>query len=481
MARRSDSVLVSKLVDSCVVFLLMFLVLAGFALAQNPVPQIAQPLVPGSARPGSRGFFLTVSGAGFVSHSAVRWNGKLRFTEFVSSTQLRAWIFKSDLAKATTASVTVTNPGPGGGVSNVDFFDVTVPRVLVAFTSSTLSGSEFTQRVAAADLNGDGKLDLAGTLSLENAISVRLGNGDGTFQAEVDYPTATGPGNLVVRDFNGDGKLDIAVVCSGVVSLLLGNGDGTFQAHIDSPVDSGLTTFGIDAGDFNGDGRLDLVVGYQDPSSNSVSVLLGNGDGTFQAPVDYGTGNEPGAVAVADLNHDGKLDIVAANFGVFAGNTVSVLLGNGDGTFQPQVQYNTSQGALSVIVADFNGDGIPDLAVDCSCGNGGRCGYPGEISILIGHGDGTFASHVDYAASTFPYTVDSGDFNGDGILDLMVTDLDRSDVSLMGGKGDGTFYPAAIVAKAGQSPVGIAPGDFNGNGKLDAAIGTEFGVTLLEH
>lgn len=97
-------------------------------------------------------------------------------------------------------------------------------------------------------------------------------------------------------------------------------------------------------------------------------------------------------------------------------------------------------------------------------------GYPGQISILTGHGDGTFASHVDYAASAFPYTVDTGDFNGDGILDLMVTDLDRSEVSLLGGKGDGSFYPAAIVARAGGSPVGIAPGDFNGNGKLDAAM-----------
>lgn len=212
-----------------------------------------------------------------------------------------------------------------------------------------------------------------------------------------------------------------------------------------------------------------------------MPILLGNGDGTFQPPVDYATGNEPSTVAVADLNHDGKLDIVATNFGVFAGNAVSVLLGDVDGTFQPQVQYNTSQGALSVIVADFNGDGSADMAVDCSCGNGSVCGYPGEVSILLGNGDGTFASHLDYAASAFPYTIDSGDFNGDGILDLMVTDLNASVVSLLAGKGDGTFYPAAIVGRSGGGPVGIAPGDFNGNGKLDAAIGTGFGVTLLLH
>jgi len=184
----------------------LFLIVAGFAIAQNPVPQIAQPLVPASARTGSSGFFLTVNGAGFVSNSVVRWNGKARLTKFVNSTQLRARIFKSDLASATTVSITVTSPGPGGGSSNVDFFAVTVPRVLVAFTSSALSGNELMQRQAAADLNLDGKLDLIGTVTLQNAISVRLGNGDGTSQAEVDYPTATGPGNLVVRDFNGDGS-----------------------------------------------------------------------------------------------------------------------------------------------------------------------------------------------------------------------------------------------------------------------------------
>jgi hypothetical protein len=155
MAWRSDSIRLSQVVDSCVAFLFLVLIVAGFAIAQNPVPQIAQPLVPASARTGSSGFFLTVNGAGFVSNSVVRWNGKARLTKFVNNKQLRARIFKSDLASATTVSITVTSPGPGGGSSNVDFFAVTVPRVLVAFTSSTLSGNELMQRQAAADLNLD--------------------------------------------------------------------------------------------------------------------------------------------------------------------------------------------------------------------------------------------------------------------------------------------------------------------------------------
>lgn len=454
--------------------------LSGTALAQNPVPLINQPLVPDAVVPGGKGFILTVNGTGFVSDSVVNWNGHALTTKFVSASRLTASVPSSDVKAAGTAAVTVVSPSPGGGKSNVEYVVAHLPNTTFSVASSFLAANEITERPVLADLNGDGKLDLIGEAGgIADAITVSLGNGDGTFQSEVQYPTAASPDYPIVGDFNGDGKLDIAVLCeSGVVSVLLGNGDGTFQAHVDSAVDANLHNFSIAAGDFNGDGKLDLVVGYQDPNNSAVSILLGNGDGTFRAPVDYPTGSEPGAVAVADLNRDGKLDIVAANFGNFGGDTVSVLLGNGDGTFQPQVQYSTSGGALAVIVADFNGDGILDLAVDSSCGDASRCGYPGQISILLGKGDGTFEPYVDYPADAFPYSVAAGDLTADGVLDLAVPDLDYSELSILLGNGNGTFGGATTFSTSNRA-VGVVLGDLNGDGALDLVVGTDAGFTIF--
>ncbi|HYA48023.1 MAG TPA: FG-GAP-like repeat-containing protein [archaeon] len=451
--------------------------LTGLAMAQNPVPLINDPVVPNAVRPGGAAFGLTVNGTGFVSASVVHWNATALTTRFVSGSQLTARVPAADVATPGTAAVTVVNPGPGGGRSNVEYVVVHAPITTLTLASSVVGSNEQPETPALADLNGDGKLDLIGQVGNGvNAISVRLGNGDGTFQPEVQYPvTGSSP---VIADFNGDGKLDIAVVAENYVSVLLGNGDGTFQSAIQSPIDPNLHAFQIAAGDFNGDGKLDLVVGYQDPNSTSVSVLLGNGDGTFKAPVDYTAGSEPGAVAVADLNRDGKLDIVAANFGNFGGNTVSVLLGNGDGTFQPQVQYATQTGALAVIIADFNGDGIPDLAVDSACGGASRCGYPGEISILLGKGDGTFDPYVDYPADAFPYSVAAGDLTANGVLDLAVPDLDYSELSILLGNGDGTFAGATTLPASNRA-VGVVVGDLNGDGALDLVVGTDAGFTVF--
>ena len=463
------------------VLFLLLLLGAVSAQAQNAsdddtrtaVPQINQPLVPEAATPGSSAFELTVNGVGFVPKSTVRWNGKRLTTRFVSSTKLKATIGSGRLASASTASVTVFSPG--GGTSNIDFLQVTNPSS-ATFSFSTYAPNDFTQRLAAVDLNRDGKLDLVRTLPLLNEISVELGMGGGTFAPPVYYPTPSGgPNDLMVRDFNGDGNLDVAVNCMGVVAVLLGTSGGILKPYKTSAIDTGVGTFGIAAGDFNRDGKLDLVVGYQ--TGNVVTVLLGKCDGTFNPPIDLTAGDQAAAVAVADLNGDGNLDIVAANFGQFAGNTVSVMLGNGNGTFQQQQQYTTASGALGVIAADFDGDGIPDLAVDCACGNGG-CGYPGDVSILIGNGNGTFQGRTDYDVYGFPYTVSSGDYNGDGNLDLLVTSLDFSQVSVLLGDGHGGFA-LANAFYTGPSPVGIAPGDFDGNGLLDTVIGTAGGYTLL--
>ncbi len=244
--------------------------------------------------------------------------------------------------------------------------------------------------VAVGDFNGDGKLDIVTANLHDSAVNVLLGNGDGSFQPSVEYGTLQRPWSVAIGDFNGDGKLDLAVACGnsdGRVSVLLGNGDGSFQASVNYAI--GTSPHSIAVGDFNGDGRPDLVVA--NPRSDTVSVLIGKGDGTFSAHVDYGTDGTPYSVAVADFNHDGKLDLATANYGYFGGGkSVSVLLGNGDGTFQAHADYPTNGDSQGVAVGDFNNDGNPDL-VAANYALGGD-----TVSVLLGNGDGTFQAHADY-------------------------------------------------------------------------------------
>lgn len=271
------------------------------------------------------------------------------------------------------------------------------------------------------DFNRDGKLDLSTSNIGDNTVSVLLGNGDGTFQTATAYPVRQSPSALITADFNGDGKLDLAVNDGGsdAVSILLGNGDGTFQAEADYA--TATMPQGLAAGDYNGDGKLDLAVNDLNCPNNPtcgpglVSILLGNGDGTFQAHVEYPTGPLPDTVATADFNGDGILDLVATTGTYGTNNTVSVLLGNGDGTFQPYVSYTAGTGTSFVALGDFNGDGKIDMAVANEVSN--------TVSILLGNGRGGFQPHIDFAAGTTANGIATGDFNGDGRLDLVVADL----------------------------------------------------------
>jgi len=424
------------------------------AAAANPVPLIHLPLSPDAVMPGSSGFTLIVNGAGFVAGSKVYWNGSLRATTFVSKTMLKATILVADVATPNTASVTVVSPSPGGGTSNVVFFEATLPTLGVAFGTSSFSGFATPLGVATGDFNRDGKLDVVVANNNGSNVSVLLGNGDGTFQAPVNYPTGASAYAVAVADLNGDGKQDLAVAnnSGSSVSILLGNGDGTFQAAVNYTVPCCASSVAV--GDFNEDGKPDLVL-----ATNGASVLLGNGDGTFQPVLNYPAGSNTAAVAVGDLNGDGHLDLAIADNGT--GN-VFVLLGDGDGNFQPALVNTIGSGAAAVVVGDFNGDGIPDLAVTNNGNN--------TLSVLIGNGDGTFQSPVNYATAGFPWGLTTADLNGDGKLDLVVSGGIVSEVFL--GKGDGTFEPAVDYVPVGAYPAFVTAGDFNGQGRLDLFLPT---------
>jgi uncharacterized repeat protein (TIGR01451 family) len=365
--------------------------------------------------------------------------------------------------------------------------------------------------VTVGDLTNDGKADLTTANSESNNISLMVGNGNGTFLAAITYPSDYysygGPNQTILGDFNGDGKTDVAVanqysgmavllntgtctlncnimggashysvgttpnafaagdfnrdgvadlavVNSGAytISIALGNADGTFTAGV--TVGAGTGTSSIAAGDFDADGKLDLAVGNS--GSNNVSVLRGNGDGTFQAAVHYAAGTSPQAVAIGDFDRDGRADLAVANSG---SNNVSVLRGNGNATFQAAVHYGTGTSPRGLAIGDFNRDGILDLAT----ANSGS----GNVSLLAGNAGGTFQTAVNFSVGSSPYAIVSGDFNRDGKADLATANNGSNDISVL--LGTGSAFQTAVQYAAGVNPRGLTVADFNADGRPDLA------------
>jgi Bacterial Ig-like domain (group 3)/FG-GAP-like repeat len=433
------------------------------ARAQNPVPLTSQPLVPDAAAPGGPAFTMTVNGTEFVAASVVNWNGNPRVTTFVSSTQLSAQILASDIASPSTAAVTVVSPGPGGGTSIPVFFAIAEPEGSVPFVKTDSASPGFNVEIATADFNGDGILDLVAGEFYDSKAAILLGNGDGTFREAGTYSACQAHG-VAVGDFNGDGIMDIAVSNAGCgeVTILLGKGDGTFTEAGSFPTGSGSDSpYSVAVGDFNGDGKLDLVTA--DDQNNKVSILLGNGDGTFQPHASYPTGTDSWKVVTGDFNRDGLLDVAVAG-----ADGVSVLLGKGDGTLRAAVLYPFNPGGIShyMLTADLNGDGKLDFVV---------ANTKGIVGVMMGNGDGTFKAPVTYSTGGNPgccTAVAAADFRGVGILDLAVTNYGGGTISLLPGNGDGTFgtfvsYPGDAGAR------GVAVGDFNRDGRLDLAVGNQ--------
>ena len=340
-------------------------------------------------------------------------------------------------------------------------------------------------REQIADVNGDGIPDIITSNGNTAAtVSVLLGNGDGTFQHKRDFATGAqlGAFDVAVADLTGNGILDIATANANddTVSVLLGNGDGTFKAPTIYPVGSRPSR--IVAGRFGSDSDLPDLAVVNDPSGTSVgavSVLVNHGDGTFRSPVAYRAGPSPAGIALGDFASTGTLDIAVSDF---RSNTVSILMGNGDHTFQPARNISVPGIANdNLVAADFNNDGNLDLAALTF--QGGHY----QVSVLLGDGTGNFAPPLNTdlgpPSGLTGFTV--ADFNNDGNLDLaeVTSQQDGSiHVSVLLGNGDGTFTPPLNV-HAGPDRSNIAAAELNLDGPADpvTADSVDRAVTVLRN
>jgi len=334
--------------------------------------------------------------------------------------------------------------------------------------------------IASGDFNGDGIRDLAvvdePVYPSPTTVTILLGDGKGGFTTAQTLTQGAGLESIAIGDFNGDGLADLAVVDTGAskVWIFLGNGNGSFTTSSASPA-TGFFPSAVAIGDFNGDGIPDLAVtneGSAETPGDTVSILLGDGKGGFTpTAVSPTTGVTPYAITAADFNGDGFIDLAVATYGTCvngacSNGSVSVLLGKGDGTFTATASPSTGIGPDSIVAADFNGDGIPDLAVANS--------YSDTVTILLGNGKGGFTPAPTLATGNEPTSVAVGDFNGAGIPDLAIAvdgagSENQGSIAIWLGNGDGTFTAKASPL-TGVGPSSIAVADFNGDGTSDLAV-----------
>lgn len=312
--------------------------------------------------------------------------------------------------------------------------------------------------IAAGDFNSDGSTDLLITNVSGDSLSLLLGNGDGTFQDTTTLKMGNMPRALVADDFNGDGHPDVALANAGSeqVTILIGKGDGTFKEGEKHP--TRRPPLAIIISDFNRDHKGDLAVALK---SDAVDILLGNGNGTFKKGQTLEVQDTPTSIAAADLNQDKIIDLAIANNGAMS-NNVSVFMGQKDGTFKASGHYPTGMRPLFVTTGDFTGDGRLDLEVV----NGVR----DSLSLLPGNGDGTFKPAIHFGAGTGPASSIVLDINGDGILDTAVVNNLGSTMTLLIGKGDGTFYDQPINYLTETGPFTIIQFEFKQGGKKGLAI-----------
>jgi flagellin-like hook-associated protein FlgL len=330
---------------------------------------------------------------------------------------------------------------------------------------------EFNRIVTNTEFNGQKLLNLSvasfliqGSYGTNGGLSFGLGDelaenrGTDTLQTAVDNSTGFQPWGITAADFNGDGKLDIVSSNYGpsTLNIFLGQGDGTFDNSAE--IWAGSVNWGITSGDLNLDGKADLVVA---DFYNGANVFLGNGNGTFADCIGNGTPSRPYACTVGDVNHDGKPDIVTGDYQ----NEVTVILGAGNGSGASTASFKTRAGnQYSVALGDLNNDNNLDIVTS------------GTTTVLLGNGDGTFNSQTNWTSGTSSYALALGDVNSDGILDMVSGSAANATVFI--GNGNGTFN-AKITYAAGAAVTSIALGDMNGDSTLDLVSASNNAVSLL--
>jgi hypothetical protein len=323
---------------------------------------------------------------------------------------------------------------------------------------------------AVADFNGDGRSDVAAALNADGQMAILLGNGDGTFGPPTTYDASDYPYVVVAADLNGDARPDVLIgsdetgTVDYLVHVYLGNGDGTFQP----PRTTTVTMYPnpIAVADFDADGRADMAIG-----GTQIHIFRGNGDGTFQNPVIYNTGPGYAAPKATDLNQDGSIDLVVAAYNA---NAAGVLLNRGDGTFKPVVFYPTGDSPGSLGLGDVNKDGRLDVVV----GNGDVIGFTeSTIAVLLGNGDGTFKPKLNFITGLAPSDLVLADFNRDRKLDVATVRYSPYTMSLLLGNGDGTFGPRTEYPNIGR-PVVAVDLNFDRFPDLVARFGSSIRVSI---
>lgn len=368
--------------------------------------------------------------------------------------------------------------GSGSGLTNVLLAGLDSHGALTLASNATpfllsaaLAAGNTPVSVATADVNGDGNSDLISANFNDNTVTVLTNNGDGTFTSVSTNSVGNAPSSVVAADVNGDGKPDLTVAneFDDTVTVLTNNGDGTFTAASTNNV--GIEPFSATVVDINGDGRPDIICADYYFLDNTLTVLLGNGDGTFteDAGSPYAVGSGPSTAVVADVNNDGKPDLISVNE---YDDTLTVLTNNGDGTFTFASTLNVGQEPFWVATADMNGDGKPDLI--------SADGFDNTLTVLTNDGSGGFATASVNPVGNTPDFVLATNLFGPGAPDLVSVNSFDNTLTVLTNGGNGTFGFFATLP-AGIGPSTVAAADVNGDGRLDliAANANDNTLTVL--